>query len=80
MVEIYLETAKPMDIQKNQNLTRCSSLKSKSAAPKVPQMGISFYQNTVVSPISQHRWWKENFLLIGGLRFLENMHFLYFDW
>ena len=27
--------------------------------------------NTVVSPISGHRWCKENYPLIGGVRLLE---------
>ena len=70
------ETVKPMGIQKIQNLTRSSGLKS--AAPKVPQIRFSFYQNAVVSSISGQRWCKKTCLLIGGVHFLENMHFLCF--
>ena len=70
------ETVKPMGMQIIQNLTRCSGLKS--AAPKVPQIRFSFYQNAVVSSISGQRWCKKTCLLIGGVRFLENMHFLCF--
>ena len=70
------ETVKPMDMQKIQNLTRCSGLKW--AAPKVPQIRFSFYQNAVISSISGQRWCKKTCLLIGGVHFLENMHFLCF--
>ena len=52
VVEIYLRSSEAYGhTKKNQNLTRCSGLKSKSAAPKVCQIRLSFYPISIINQI-----------------------------
>ena len=79
MVEVYLRNSEAYEHTKNSKSYKMFGLDPKSSTQKVPQIRLSFNQNTVVSPISGHRWCKDICLLIGGVRFLENIRFLYFD-
>ena len=52
---------KPMDMQKIQNLTRCSGFMSNSSAPKLPLVRLSCYPVSIINqilPMSLHTYRK----------------------